>query len=144
MRFLLDTNLLSELTKDAPNVRVKEWIGSQPQEELVVSTLSFGEIRAGMLMMDEGRKKTGLRQWLEHMRTEQFAGRVLSVDESIALEWGRLTAEGKRRGRSVDFVDLLLVATALVLGLTIVTRNVRHCAGWGAPTINPWSGETRD
>ncbi|WP_420126359.1 type II toxin-antitoxin system VapC family toxin [Longimicrobium sp.] len=140
----MDTNLLSELTKDAPNVRVKEWIGSQPQEELVVSTLSFGEIRAGMLMMDEGRKKTGLRQWLEHMRTEQFAGRVLSVDESIALEWGRLTAEGKRRGRSVDFVDLLLVATALVLGLTIVTRNVRHCAGWGAPTINPWSGETRD
>jgi predicted nucleic acid-binding protein len=142
MPFLLDTNLLSELTKDAPDVKVKNWIRSQPQEELVVSALSFGEIQAGMLMMDEGRKKSRLRQWLEHMLKEQFSGRVLSVDEAIALEWGRLTAEGKRKGRSIDLVDLLLVATALVLGLTIVTRNVRHCAGWGAPTINPWTGET--
>jgi toxin FitB len=144
MRFLLDTNLLSEMTKDAPDVRVKNWIRSQPQEELVVSALSFGEIRAGMLMMDDGRKKSRLRQWLEHMLKEQFAGRVLSVDESIALEWGRLTAEGKRKGRPIDIVDLLLVATALVLGLTIATRNVRHCGGWGAPTINPWTGETND
>lgn len=144
MPFLLDTNLLSEMTKDAPDLRVKEWVRSQPQEDLVVSALSLGEIKAGMLMMDEGRKKSRLREWLEHMLNEQFAGRVLSVDESIALEWGRLTAEGKRKGRPIDIVDLLLVATALVLGLTIATRNVRHCAGWGAEVINPWADKASD
>jgi toxin FitB len=83
-----------------------------------------------------------VRQWFKHTLEDQFADRVLPVNRSIALEWGRLTAEAKRRGRRIDIVDLLLVATALVLGLTIATRNVRHCAGWGAPTINPWTGET--
>jgi predicted nucleic acid-binding protein len=141
MRFLVDTNILSELSKDRPDAAVEDWLDRQPREDLAVSALSFGEIQAGMLMMAEGRKKSRVRQWFKHTLEDQFADRVLPVNRSIALEWGRLTAEAKRRGRRIDIVDLLLVATALVLGLTIVTRNVRHCGGWGAPTLNPWTGE---
>jgi predicted nucleic acid-binding protein len=144
MRFLVDTNILSELSKDRPDAAVEDWLDRQPKEDLAVSVLSFGEIRAGMLMMAEGRKKSRVRQWFKHTLEDQFADRVLPVNQSIALEWGRLTAEAKQRGRRTDIVDLLLVATALVLGLTIVTRNVRHCAGWGANVINPWSDKARD
>lgn len=144
MRFLVDTNILSELSKDRPDAAVEDWLDRQPKEDLAVSALSFGEIRAGMLLMAEGRKKSRVRQWFKHTLEDQFRDRVLPVDRSIALEWGRLTAEGKRNGRRVDIVDLLLVATALVLGLTIVTRNVRHCAGWGAKVINPWTDKESD
>jgi predicted nucleic acid-binding protein len=144
MRFLVDTNILSELSKDRPEPAVEDWLDRQPREDLAVSALSFGEIRAGMLMMAEGRKKSRVRQWFKHTLEDQFADRVLPVNRSIALESGRLTAEAKQRGRRTDIVDLLLVATALVLGLPIVTRNVRHCAGWGANVINPWSDKASD
>ena len=152
MRFLVDTNILSELSQDRPEPAVEDWLDRQPREDLAVSALSFGEIRAGMLMMAEGRKKSRVRQWFKHTLEDQFADRVLPVGKAgveaysrtIALEWGRLTGEAKQRGRRTDIVDLLLVATALVLGLTIVTRNVRHCAGWGAHVINPWSDKASD
>ena len=66
-------------------------------------------------------------------------GRVLAVDEEVALEWGRLAAEGRKSGREVPVIDGLLLATAAVHDLTLVTRNERDCAGRGVPVLNPWS-----
>ncbi|HEX2211720.1 MAG TPA: hypothetical protein VHG93_28795 [Longimicrobium sp.] len=66
------------------------------------------------------------------------------MNAAVALEWGRLTAEAKRRGRKISIQDALLVATALARKLTIVTRNVRHCGRWGAPVVNPWSDRASD
>jgi predicted nucleic acid-binding protein len=144
MRFLLDTNVVSEVVRARPDAGVMAWRTGQPAQALAVSTLTLGEIRNGIVRMQDGRRKTELNRWLFGTLPERFAGRVLPVDDPIALEWGRLTAEAELRGRKMDPVDALLVATALVRDLILVTRNERHCAGWGAPLINPWSDETSD
>jgi predicted nucleic acid-binding protein len=143
MRFLLDTNVLSEPVSARPDARVMAWIEELPAEEVVISAASFAEIWKGIVSLGHGRRRAFLTRWVAGL-PDQFPSRVLHVDVAICSEWGRLVVEAKRRGRSIDLVDLLLVATALVLGLTIVTRNVRHCAGWGANVINPWSDKASD
>jgi predicted nucleic acid-binding protein len=144
MRFLLDTNVLSEPFKPRPDPRVEEWLDEQPPEHLAISALSFGEIWAGILPLGYGHRRKSLTQWLWTTLPRKYSGRIVPVNAAIALEWGRLTAEAKRRGRKISVEDMLLVATAVTLKLTIVTRNVRHCGGWGAPIINPWSGKASD
>lgn len=144
MRFLLDTSVLSEPVKPRPDPRVEAWLDEQPLEDLAISALSFGEIWVGVLPLGYGHRRTSLTQWLWMVLPRRFAGRILPVNAVIALEWGRLTFEAKRRGRPIDVADALLVATALVRKLTIVTRNERHLAGWGPRVINPWSDRTSD
>ena len=143
MRFLLDTNVLSEPVSARPDPRVKAWMAEQPPEQFAISAASFAEIWKGIVPLGRGRRRASLTRWVASLPGE-FPDRVLSVDAAISSEWGRLMAQAKARGRSIDLVDLVLVATALVLGLTIVTRNVRHCAGWGADVINPWSDKASD
>ncbi len=144
MRFLLDTNLLSETRKPSPDHGVRSWIATQPPEELAISVLSLGEIRRGVVRHPGGRRKEMLQLWLSEDLPDTYKGRTIPINDAIALEWGRVSAEAMNRGRTIPDTDGLLVATAIVLNLTLVTRNERHCAGWGAPLINPWSGETRD
>jgi toxin FitB len=143
MRFLLDTNVLSEPVQPRPDVRVAAWMAEQPAETLAISAASFAEIWKGIVPLGHCHRRALLMRWVASLPNE-FPDRVLSVDSAISSEWGRLMAQAKARGRPIDFVDLLLVATALVLGLTIVTRNVRHCAGWGAEVINPWADRASD
>lgn len=144
MRFLLDTNVLSEPFKPRPDSAVEAWVYAQPAEDLAISAVSMGEIWAGIFPLGYGQRRTQLTQWLWTVVPRRFSRRILPVDAAVALEWGRLTAEGRRRGRKIPVPDALLVATALSRKLTIVTRNVRHCAGWGAHVINPWSDRASD
>ena len=144
MRFLLDTNVLSEASKPRPDPRVETWIRTQPPEDLAISAMSMGEIWAGIYPLGYGHRRTMLAQWLWTVLPRRFANRILPVDAAVALEWGRLTARAKRTGRKISVEDTLLVATALARKLTIVTRNVRHCGGWGANVIKPWSDKASD
>jgi predicted nucleic acid-binding protein len=144
MRFLLDTNLLSEQTRKRSDLGVATWIAAHETEELAISVISLGEIERGVILLRPGSRKEELRSWLDDEVQVKYKDRTISVDKAIALEWGRISADAVRTGRGLLESDGLLVATALVLNLTLVTRNERHCAGWGAPLINPWSGETRD
>lgn len=144
MRFLLDTNLLSEPTRKRSDLGVEAWIAAQEPEELAISVISLGEIERGVILLRPGPRKEELRSWLDEEILVTYKDRTISVDKAIALEWGRISADAVRTGRGLPESDGLLVATAIVLNLTLVTRNERHCAGWGAPLINPWSGETRD
>jgi predicted nucleic acid-binding protein len=144
MRFLLDTNLLSEQTRKRSDLGVTTWIAAQEPEELAISVISLGEIERGVILLRPGPHKKELRNWLDEEVQVKYKDRTISVDKAIALEWGRISADAARTGRGLPESDGLLVATAIVLNLTLVTRNERHCAGWGAPLINPWSGETRD
>lgn len=144
MRFLLDTNFLSETVRQRPDLGVTAWFTAQLPAELAISVLSYGEIRRGIILRPPGPRTEMLRLWLGEQLPVKYNGRTIPVDEAIALEWGRISADAVRTGRGLPESDGLLVATAIVLNLTLVTRNERHCAGWGAPLINPWSGETRD
>lgn len=138
MRYLIDTNVLSEPAKPRPNRAVLSWAESQPQDALAVSTVSLGEVRLGLDLLAPGSRRAALEQWFKLVMREQFRGRVLSVNKEIALAWGRLTAADQKRGRVLPVVDGLLLATAAVNGLTIVTRNERDFVDRGVPVFNPW------
>lgn len=138
MRFLLDTNVLSEAVKPEPDGGLVAWLGARSMLELGISVLTLGEIRKGILLLAAGRKRDRLHQWLRAELSPQFANRILPADEAVSLAWGRLAAEGRRSGRRLPVIDGLLLATADVHGLTLVTRNERDCADRGVPVLNPW------
>lgn len=115
------------------------WLAEQSSLDLFISVLTLGEIRKGILLLADGRKRERLLQWLRVDLTRQFTDRVLDVDQEVALSWGRLAAQGRTKGRRLPVVDGLMLATAEVNGLTLVTRNERDCADRGVPVLNPWT-----
>lgn len=139
MAYLLDTNVLSEPARPRPDARVLAWLEARAARECALSVLSLGEIQKGVSLMPEGRRREDLGEWLAAELPRQFAGRILAIDERITLAWGRLMAAGRREGREPPVIDGLLLATADVHGLTLVTRNERDCAGRGVPILNPWA-----
>lgn len=140
MRFLLDTNVLSEGARPEPDERVVEWLRNQSALNLAISVLTLGEIGKGVALLTGGAKRERLAKWLADDLPRQFTGRVLPVDEAVAREWGRLAAEGRLAGRELPIIDGLLLATAAVRGLVFVTRNERDCADRGVPILDPWKG----
>ena len=135
MRWLLDTNVLSELRKAGRcNPGVARWAAALEPEAMFTSVLVLGEIRRGVerLRRKDVRQARVLAGWLERVR-QTFAGRILEVSEDVAEEWGRLDVPDVR-----PVVDGLLAATARVHGLTLVTRNVTDVAGTGVAVLNPF------
>ena len=144
MRFLLDTNVLSEAAKPQPDASLLEWLRRTPPLDLAISVLTIGEIQKGVSLLPEGAKRERLAAWVSTELPRQFQDRVLPIDQPTAIEWGRLSAEGRGRGRDLPVIDGLLLATAATRGLVFVTRNERDCAGRGVSVLNPWgapSGE---
>jgi predicted nucleic acid-binding protein len=140
MRFLLDTNVLSEGARPRPDPGMVAWLEAHSPLDMATSALTFGEIRKGVDLLVPGARRTRLEAWISTDLPRQFAGRVLPVDEAVAVTWGRMVAEAQRRGRHLPLVDGLLLATAAVHSLTLVTRNERDCADRGVPVLNPWTG----
>jgi len=136
--FLLDTCLLSEVWKPSPNRGVITWLEGSTEEELLLSALTLGELRKGIAVLPEGRRKAGLLRDYVRLRG-RFEGRVLPVTDLVGERWGELSAEARRAGKHLHVVDGLLAATALVHGLTLVTRNVGDFAALPVPLENPWT-----
>jgi predicted nucleic acid-binding protein len=136
--FLLDTNCVSELVRAKPEPSVLEWMEAADETLLYLSVLTLGEIRKGIALLPQSRRRTHLETWLELELQARFAGRILSVDASIADRWGLLAAEAKREGRSLSAIEGLLAATAIHHNLTIVSRNVVDFANAQVPIMNPW------
>jgi toxin FitB len=138
MRFLLDTNVLSEPAKPNPEPRVVAWMRSQSTRDISISVLTLGEIAKGVSLLANGSRRKQVEAWLTLDLPRQFAGRVLHVDPDVAIVWGRLSAEGRRSGRELPVIDGLLLATANVHDLTLVTRNENDCRDRGVSILNPW------
>lgn len=138
MRFLIDTNVLSEGTHPAPEPRVVSWLRAQAPLDLAISVFTLGEIQRGIELLPSSRRRSALEVWLAKELPLHFQGRVLAVDEAVAFAWGRLSAQSRASGRHLSLVDGLLLATASVHGLTLVTRNEADCAARGVPVFNPW------
>ncbi|SIT54139.1 Toxin FitB [Mesorhizobium prunaredense] len=139
MRLLLDTNVLSEVTRLAPNARVLDWLDGLDEDRSFISVVSIAEIRRGVALMDEGRKREALAQWLAQDLPQRFEQRVLPVDESVALAWGDLMGLAKRRGRGLSSMDGLIAATAIAQELTLATRNTNDFEGFEIELFNPWT-----
>lgn len=135
MKYLLDTNVLSELFKRQPEPKVVQWINEAEKESLFLSVLTLGEMRKGVEKMEKGARKNRLIQFLEKDIPAQFEDRILAVDAEVGETWGILEAH---TGRPLSTVDALLAATALTHHLTLVTRNTQDFAFHDLRILNPW------
>jgi predicted nucleic acid-binding protein len=133
--YLIDTNVISELSRPQPNSRVVGWFQAVPDEALHISVLTLGELRKGVELAADKKRKEKLRVWLEQDVKEWFGNRLVPLTEPVAENWGRLLAQ---IGRPVPAIDSLLAATALHFGLRIVTRNTADFVYPGLEVINPW------
>ncbi len=139
MNVLLDTCVISELIRPRPAAPVISWLDSIYEEHLYLSVVTLGELCKGIMRLDQNTRQAGrLQEWLDHDLAQRFQGRILPVDSSIALEWGRLCAAAEQSGRPRPVIDCLLAATARVHGLTLATRNTTDFADTGVAVFNPW------
>jgi predicted nucleic acid-binding protein len=136
--WLLDTNVVTETLKAAPDATVLHTLGARPETAGWISVLTLAEFAQGVerLSPDHPRRPAFEAQLAEVAR--RFAGRVLPVDAATALRYGRLAGALTRAGRRPPVIDALLAATAIEHGMTLVTRNVRDVAGTGARVLDPW------
>ena len=139
MNYLLDTCLLSELHKTDPNQGVTDWVRNTNENRFLVSALSLGEIQKGIAKLEDGRRKRAIQSWLDHDLRERFAGRILPVDEDVALEWGMFCGASERKGLSLPAIDSLLAVSCVVHNLVIVTRNDKDFECYPIKRVNPWS-----
>lgn len=138
MMFVLDTNVVSELRKvrlGKADANVTAWTESVDASDLFVSAITILELELGVLSIERKDATQGamLRSWLERHVLPEFAGRTLPVDTAVAQRCARLHVPNKRGER-----DALMAATALVHGMTVVSRNVADFQPTGVPLINPW------
>ena len=137
--WLLDTNILSELRKPRPEQSVVAFVSMQPLESLYVSAVTFAEIRFGIELVADIHKRSALTQWLNLQLRPMFDNRVLPVTEDVMFKWRLMVEEGRKLGHTFPQPDLIIAATALHHGLTIVSRDVTGYAKTRVQLVNPWS-----
>lgn len=122
MKWLLDTNVVSEPGKKRPNAAVLQWLDSTDEMDCAISVITIGEIESGIRRLTAGTSRRVHEQALDAIRM-RFAGRVLGIDDAVATRWGAMTGAAAAEGRTLPAIDCLVGATAIMHGLTVVTRN---------------------
>jgi toxin FitB len=130
-RSLLDTNIISNVTKPVPSEALVAWMAKQADDDLFISSLTVAEIRRGILEKPAGKKRRELERWFTGPDGPQslFAGRVLPFDEKAGLVWARLMADGRAKGRPRNPLDMIIAAVAEANNCLVVTENERDFAG---------------
>lgn len=139
MSYLLDTCVISELVAKQPNQNVVAWIDTQPESELYLSVITFGEITKGINKLPQSARRNDLLSWLNQSLPQRFANRILEIDRLTMLQWGELIATLEKQGRRLPVMDSLIAATCLQHSLTLVTRNEKDFLGTSISIINPWT-----
>ena len=136
--WLLDTNILSELRRPKPDGKVVRFIASQPLDRIFISIVTLAEIRFGIEKVDDPTRRAALTDWLTHQVRPMFDSRVLPVSEAVMLRWRLLVDDGRRVNHTFSQPDLIIAATALDHGLTLVSRNAAGFARTSVAVFNPW------
>lgn len=135
---LLDTNVVSEPLRQAPDPRVVEWIDAQPMETLFLSAITVAELRAGVAQLPSGKRRTGLQQNLERRLLPLFAGRVLPFDLACTQAYAELMAKARTKGLAIATADGYIAAIAAANKFAVATRDPSAFEASATEVINPW------
>jgi predicted nucleic acid-binding protein len=141
MRYLLDTNIISNVIKPEPSQALMAWLGAQKDDDLFIASLTVAEIQRGILEKPPGRKRSALDAWFSGPEgpLALFGGRVLSFDALAGLHWARLMANGKAAGRPRNELDMIIASIAATNDCVVVTDNEKDFAD--IAFVNPLRGE---
>jgi predicted nucleic acid-binding protein len=141
--WLLDTNILSELRRPKPERKVLAFIAAQPLDLLYLSAVTLAEIRFGIELVTDATKRAALNDWLAHKVRPMFEQRILPVTEDIMFKWRLLVEDGRQAGHTFSQPDLIIAATALQHGLTVVSRDTNDYERARMSVFNPWTADAR-
>jgi predicted nucleic acid-binding protein len=135
LKYLLDTDVVSQLTKEQPRSSVVEWIDAQDEQELFLSVATLLEIRVGVQLLDPGRKRERLERWLIEALPERFEERMLPVERHAADLAGRIIVRSQKEKWGMDSTDAIIGATAMVNDMALATLNVKHFQKLGVELV---------
>ena len=141
--WLLDTNVIAEVSGTRPDPKVEKWLKAQPEHFLYISILTVAEYQKGIeKLLPADKRRPQLKKSVLALQS-RFSGRVLSLTDQTVVRWGTISGEVKRvMGNWPSVVDTLLAAMAIEHGLYLATRNVLHVAHSGAAIFNPWKDDS--
>jgi len=140
MKYLLDTNVISELVKKEPNPGVLRWIDERDESSLFLSVITFGELQKGISKLSDKDRAERLQTWIDQDLSSRFEGRILSLDMDILVTWGIIQGQSEKNGTPLPVMDSLIAATAIARNLTVVSRNIYDIERCQASVYNPWQG----
>ena len=135
---LVDTNVISEPLRHAPEPRVIEWIDAQPIETLYLAAITVAELRFGVASLPVGKRRNRLHEGLEKQVLPLFAGRVLPFEMSTSLSYAELMAKARAAGLAIGTADRYIAATATANGMMVATRDTHPFEAAGLSVVNPW------
>ena len=136
---ILDTNVVSELMRPAPDPVITAWIAEQVISSLFLTAVTEAELRFGIAIMQPGKRRNRLQQTLERLSKTGFRNRVLPFDSEAASAYAGIAAARRRLGRPIAQSDCQIAAIARLRGMAVATRNVRDFADTGIEVMNPWN-----
>ena len=137
---VLDTNVVSELMRDAPHADVLGWLDDRPTRELFVTAVTEAEVRTGIAFLPEGKRRRGIAEAADRAFHGLLAGRVLPFDSAAARADAAIAAARRAAGRPISQADCRIAAISRSRGMVLATRNIRDFADTGIELIDPWAG----
>ena len=138
MKYLVDTNVISELIARQPNAKVLAWIDQLDPNLVYLSVITIGEIRKGLEKLPASKRKDSIKKWLETDLLVRFEGRIIEITAGTMLAWGELVGRLEQEGKPIGAIDSLIAATALHGQYVLATRNTDDFKNTGVTVVNPW------
>lgn len=138
MKYLLDTNIISEFISKKPNKKVVDFVNSLDENDLFLSVITIGEIKYGVEKVNSKIKKEHLVDWLENNLLQRFYGKIVDIDVDVMIKWGELNYQLKSIGRSMPIMDSLIASSCITKGFILITRNEKDFSGFNLEIINPF------
>jgi predicted nucleic acid-binding protein len=136
---VLDTNVISEVLRPAPQPAVLHWLAAQPRASLFTTTVTQGEVLYGIRVLSDGKRRRGLWDAVKRIFSEDFAGQVLDFDSDAADMYAEIAASRRMAGKPISQFDAMIVAMARSRGASLATRNVSDFEDCGVDVVNPWT-----
>ena len=141
MKYLLDTNIISEFVSKKPNQKVLDYVNSLDENDIYLSVITIGEIRFGIEKLDkkyQSKKIEMLSRWLNNELMQRFEGRIVDIDNEIMLQWGEINGQLQKRGRPMPIMDSLIASSCLAKEFVLITRNSKDFYGFKIEMVNPF------